>query len=201
MKYFLDYYKWHLLFLLLIIVCFVFAFMNVTTSTEPDITIGYIGTNYVNVQTFKDNKDDIEKVLADANDDDKKLAQLYAYTVDLKSELDDMLIEMVDSGDYDIYISNKDGFESFEDKSKFVTVNEYISDIESDKYQTIKDESGRIYAVSLEENDYVKNLGIMDTTDLYIAVASNDPEGDEKAIASRKNGKNVALFIVKEGIV
>lgn len=201
MRYFLNYYKWHLLFLLLIIVCFIFAFMNMTTSTQPDIVIGYVGTNYVNVQTFKDNKEDIEKVLADANDDKRKLAQMYAYTLDLQGDLDDMLIEMVDSEDYDIYISNKEGFEAFEDKSKFVTVNEYVSDIESAKYETIKDKSGRIYAVSLLDNDYVKRLGIMDTTDLYIAVASFDPEDGEELPVSRKNGRNIALFIIKEGIV
>ena len=201
MRDFIDFYKWHLLFLLLIIICFIFAFTNMTSSTEPDITIGYIGTNYVNVQTFNDNKSDIEKVLADANDDDKTIAQMNAYTVDLQSDLDETFVDMVDSGDYDIYISNKEAFKTFEDKSQFVTANEYISDIESDKYETIKDKSGRIYAVSLKDNDYAKRLGIMDTTDVYIAVAVSDPEGGEKISASRKNGKNIALFIIKEGIV
>ena len=172
-----------------------------TSSTEPDITIGYIGTNYVNVQTFNDNKSDIEKVLADANDDDKKLAQMYAYTVDLQSDLDETLLEMVDSGDYDVYISNKEAFKSFEDKSKFVTANEYISDIESDKYKTVKDKSGRIYAVCLEDNDYAKKLGIMDASDLYIAVAASDGEDGDEISDSRKNGRNIALFIIKEGIV
>ena len=172
-----------------------------TSSTEPDITIGYIGTNYVNVQTFNDNKSDVEKVLADTNDDDKTIAQMYAYTVDLQSDLDETFVDMVDSGDYDIYISNKEAFKDFEDKSQFVTVNEYISDIESDKYETIKDKSGRIYAVSLKDNDYAKRLGIMDTTDVYIAVAASDPDSGEKLSASRKNGKNIALFIIKEGIV
>lgn len=201
MKRFISFYKWHLLFLLLIIICFVFAFTNMTSSTEPDITIGYIGTNYVNVQTFNDNKSDIEMVLADANDDDKTIAQMHAYTVDLQSDLDETFVDIVDSGDYDIYISNKEAFKTFEDKSQFVTANEYISDIESDKYETIKDKSGRIYAVSLKDNDYAKRLGIMDTTDVYIAVAASDPDGGEKISASRKNGKNIALFIIKEGIV
>lgn len=201
MKGFINYYKWHLLFLLLIIICFIFAFTDMTSTTEPDITIGYIGTNYINVQTFNDNKGDIEKVLADANADDNILAQMEAYTVDLQSDLDETFIEMVDSGDYDIYLSSEEAFMTFEDKSQFVTVNEYISDIESDKYKTIKDKSGRIYAVSLEDNDYAKSLGIMNTTDLYIAVAAGSAEDDEARVASRKNGRNIALFIVKEGIV
>ena len=108
---------------------------------------------------------------------------------------------MVDSGDYDIYISNKDAFETFEDKSKFVTVNEYIADAENEKYDVIKDKSGRIYAISLLGNDYVEKLGIMDTKDLYIAVAATDSEDSDEVVASRKNGKNIALFIFKEGIV
>lgn len=201
MKSFINYYKWHLFFLLIIIICFIFAFTNMTIPIEPDVTIGYIGTNYINVQTFNDNKSEIENVLADANADDKTSAQMYAYTVDLQSEIDEIFVEMVDSGDYDIYISNKEAFESFEDKSQFVTVNEYISDIESDKYETIKDKSGRIYAVSLKDNDYAKKLGILDTADAYIAVAVSDTEDGEEYSTSRKNGKNIALFIVKESIV
>ncbi len=201
MRGFISYYKWHLIFLLLITICFAFIFINMTTSTEPDIIIGYIGTNYVNVQTFNDNKGDIEKVLADANDDDKKIAQMYAYTVDLQDTLEETLLEMIDSDEYDICISNKEAFNSFEDKSKFVTVNEYISDIESSKYETIKDKSGRIYAVSLKDNEYAKKLGIMDTTDTYIAVTATDAKDGEEIPTSRKNGRNIALFIIKEGIV
>lgn len=201
MKNFINYYKWHLLFLLLIIICFTFAFTSMTVSTEPDIVIGYIGTKYVNVQTFNDNKGDIEMVLADANNDDETLANMHTYTVDLQSDLDETFIDMVDSGEYDIYISNKEAFETFEDKSQFVTANEYIADIESNKYKTIKDKSGRIYAVSLEDNDYAERLGIMDTTDVYIAVAASSPEEGEELPVSRKNGRNIALFIIKEGIV
>lgn len=201
MRSFIRFYKWHLIFLALIIICCVFVFSNMTSTTEPDVTIGFAGLNYVNVQTFNDRKSEIEKILADANNDDKKMAQMASYTLDLQSDLDEILIEMVDSGDYDIYISNKDAFETFEDKSKFVTVNEYIADAGNEKYDVIKDKSGRIYAISLIDNDYVEKLGIMDTKDLYIAVAATDSEDSDKVVASRKNGKNIALFIFKEGIV
>ena len=201
MKQFINYYKWHLLFLLIIIICLSFAFINMTSTTEPDLTICYIGTGYVNVQTFNDRSDNIEKILADANNDDKNLANLYAYTMDFQDDLDETFSDMVDSGEYDIYITNKKAFNTFEDKSKFVTANEYISDIESGKYETIKDKSGRIYAVSLKDNDYAKDLGFMDTTDLYIAVAENNDEEGQEPSVSRKNGRNIALYIIKEGIV
>ncbi len=201
MRGFIHYYKWHLIFLTLIIICCAFVFTNMTTITEPDVTIGFAGLNYVNVQTFNDKKTEIEKILADTNNDDKKMAQMASYTLDLQSDLDETLIEMMDSGDYDIYISNKDAFKNFEDKSKFVTVNEYIVDAENEKYDVIKDKSGRIYAISLLDNEYVEKLGIMDTKDLYIAVAAPDSKDSDEVIASRKNGKNIALFIFKEGIV
>ena len=201
MKGFLRFYKWHLIFLILIIICCAFVFANMTSTTEPDLSIGFAGLNYVNVQTFNDQKGDIEKVLADTNNDDKKIAQMISYTLDFQSDLDETFVEMVDSGDYDIYISNKDSFKAFKDKSKFVTVNEYIFDAENDKYDVIKDKTGRIYAISLADNDYVEKLGIMDTKDLYIAVAAPDSEDSDEVVSSRKNGKNIALFIFKEGIV
>lgn len=197
MKSFIRYYKWHLIFLLLIIVCIVFIFVNMTSTTQPDLIVGYIGTSYVNVQTFNDNKYEIELLLRDANDDSKKLAEMYAYAVDLQSDLDETFAEMVDSGDYDIYITTREAFEVFEDKSAFVTANEYVN-LGTKEIDTLKDKSGRTYAVSLQDNEYAKKLGIMDTTELFIAVADADTEDGEELPGSRKNGRNIAGYIIGE---
>lgn len=197
MRSFIGYYKWHLIFLLLIIVCFVFIFVNMTTTVKPDVTIGYIGINYVNVQTFNDNKYELELLLRDANDDKQRIAEMYAYAADLQSDLDELLIDMVDAESYDIVITTKDALNKFEDKKAFVNAREYVN-LDNKNLDTIKDKSGRVYAVSLEDNDYVKKMGILNTEGLYIAVldAENDKNGDIPM--TRKNGRNISGYILGE---
>lgn len=197
MRRFIDYYKWHLFFLLLIIVCLGFIFINMASKTEPDLVVGYLGINYVNVQTFNDNKSEIELLLRDANDDGEKISTIYAYAVDLESDLHDTFADMIDSDDYDIYITTKAALKKVKDKSVFVAADEYVT-LTGKEIDTLKDKSGRTYAVSLEDNDYVKKMGILNTTDLYIAVAQSQDEKDGELPGNRKNGRNIAGYIIGE---
>lgn len=197
MRSFIGYYKWHLIFLLIVIVCFVFIFVNMTTTVKPDVTVGYIGINYVNVQTFNDNKYELELLLRDANDDNQKIAEMYAYSVDLQNDIDDLLIDMADAESYDVVITTKEALKNFKDKKVFVTANEYVN-LSNKDLKTLKDKSDRIYAVSLEDNDYVKKMGILNTEGLYLAVfdAEKDKNGDIPM--TRKNGRNISGYILGE---
>ena len=89
MRHFIRYYKWHLLFSLLVLVCIIFIYVSLTTQTSPDMTIGYAGNKYINIQTFNDNKAEIELLLHDANDDGKKTANFVTYTADLQKDIDE----------------------------------------------------------------------------------------------------------------
>lgn len=197
MRRFIDYYKWHLLFLLLVLICVGFMFLNITSTTEPDLVIGYIGINYVNVQTFNDNKGEIELLLRDSNDDGERLTSMYAYAVDLENDLHDTFAEMIDTDNYDIYITTKSALKKAEDKSVFVSASEYVN-LSGKDIDTLKDKSGRVYAVSLEDNEYLKKMGIMNTTDLYIAVAQSENDKEGELPGNRKNGRNIAGYIIGE---
>lgn len=197
MRRFIDYYKWHLIFLLLVLICLGFMLLNMTSTTEPDLVIGYIGMNYVNVQTFNDNKAEIELLLRDSNDDGERLTSMYAYAVDLENDLHDTFAEMIDADNYDIYITTKSALKKAEDKSVFVTASEYVN-LSGKDIATLKDKSGRVYAVSLEDNEYLKKMGIMNTADLYIAVAQSESDKEGNLPGNRKNGRNIAGYIIGE---
>lgn len=197
MRRFIDYYKWHLIFLLLVLICLGFMLLNMTSTTEPDLVIGYIGMNYVNVQTFNDNKAEIELLLRDSNDDGERLTSMYAYAVDLENDLHDTFAEMIDADNYDIYITTKSALKKAEDKSVFVTASEYVN-LSGKDIDTLKDKSGRVYAVSLEDNEYLKKMGIMNTADLYIAVAQSESDKEGDLPGNRKNGRNIAGYIIGE---
>lgn len=193
MRRFFRYYKWHIFFFILIVVCLSFVLFNMTISTTPDLIIGYVGDRYVNAQTFNDNKSTIELLLKDVNGDKKMTASLLPYTADLQSDIDILLEEMLGTGSYDIYIASEETFKNCEDKSLFANAEEYIS-FGSSEIKTLKDKNGRIYAISIDGNEFVKKMGILDSTDLYIAVALDK---DKKEMSeNRKNGRNITGYII-----
>lgn len=191
MRRFIRYYKWHLLFSLLVLICISFAVFNMTTTVSPDIVVTYADSRYIDTQIFNDNKYLWEHLLQDANGDEKKVATLSAYTADIQRDLDDLFVKLVDEDTSDIYVLSKTTFENFEDKSVFVDARQYAN-INEERTETLKDKDGRIYAVSLEGNDFVKNLGIIDSTDLFIGVC----ECKEELTPYRKNGRNIASTII-----
>lgn len=192
MRKIIDYYKWHLLFALIVLICLGFIFMSVTTQFSPDMIIGYSGSRYVNLQTFNDNKAELERLLHDADNDGKKVANFVAYTGDLQKDINESFEKMIDSGSYDIYIADKETFEAYEDKDVFADAISYIS-FRDKEYDTLKDSSGRIYATSLAGNSLAQRMGIVDPDGLYIA-AAQDKDGE--LTDQRKNGRNLAGYIV-----
>lgn len=192
MRHLIRYYKWHLLFSLVVLVCITFIFVSLTTRTSPDMTIGYTGTKFINRQMFNDNKSEIELLLHDANEDGKKTANFVTYTIDMQKDINETFSQMIESEEYDIYIASRETFESCEDKNVFVDASSYI-DFSQKELETLEDASGRIYATSLTDNSIAERLGVVDPTGLYIAAAADK---DKEPTAYRKNGRNLAGYIV-----
>ncbi len=195
MRGFFRYYKWHLIFFVIIAICTVYVLFNLTTSNTPDLSLGYAGTQFVQRQDFVDYSSRIELLLRDANGDEKKRASLNLHVCDYPEDVAEALLEMVEDGQYDIYLSTKDAFKNFKDKSRFESVDTYATIKEKD-IDVIKDKSGRGYAVSLKDNKLIEYMGFYDTSDLYIAVAA--PEKGEAATTTQKNGRNVAGVIIED---
>lgn len=191
---FIRYYKWHLIFLTLVLVCLLFVYNNMTTQISPDLMVSYAGTRYINTQSFMDSKAELELLLKDANGDGKKLAGIYARTGDLQRDIDEVFAEMVDTGAYDIYIADKETFKNYKDKKAFASSSSYVTFGEK-KYDTLKDSSGRIYAVSIEDNTLAERLGFVDTKGLYIAASAADKKGT--VTDYKKNGRNITGYIIE----
>jgi len=200
MRDFLNYYKWHLFFIGLFVVCILVFTISSCTKNEPDLIINCVTTRYVNDQAFNDRKGSLEDLLHDSNNDAKKLITFHSFTYDLQNDLDEVFSTIATPKDSDILIATKKTFENFEDKSMFDTVTNYVRDAENEKYNVLKDDSGRIYAVSLEGNEFLELMDFMDTTDIYISVMA-DEKGNKELSSNKKNARNIALYFIKEGIV
>lgn len=197
MKEVLNYYKWHIFFFLLFAVCILTFTVTTCTKTEPDLIINCVSPEYINVQSFNDRKSSLEALLHDADKDNKKNIQLVNFTYDTQSDLDEVLETIAIPADSDIIISNKETLEGFKEKGLFDSLDRIIGDIQDDKYKKLTDSSGRIYAVSLEGNDFIKDMGFFDPSKLYIAVLAEDKDNSELS-GRKKNARNITLAIVKE---
>ncbi len=189
MRNFIAYYRWHLIFLLLILICICFIVSSLMTKSEPDIILGYFGTEYVNEQTFNDNKAEIELLLHDSNNDKERMANLVTYTVRDIDDVTKFLEDAVETKSYHIYIAPKRAFEDFSDKAAFRTLS---ADSAAD--DTLSTSSGRVYAVSVEGNTLLRRLGFLNDDNLYIAAADF---GEEEISTFEKNGANIARHIIE----
>lgn len=189
MRSFLRFYRWHIIFILLILVCVLWAFGSATTKVEPDLVIGYTGTAYVNEQAYSDNqKTEIDLLLHDATGDGKKSSVLNSYTLGSTKDSVDVMEQMIEN-EYHIYIAPREVFEAIKDKSVFATLN-----IDDDNVEKLSTYSGRIYAVSVDGNSVLKRLGFVKTDGLFIAAA--DFKG-ENLTTFEKNGINITTELIK----
>lgn len=189
MRSFLKFYKWHIMFIILVLGCILWALSSVTTKVEPDLIIGYTGTAYVNEQAYSDNqKTEIDLLLHDANGDNKKSSVLHPYTLGSTKDSIDVMEQMIEN-DYHIYIAPREVFEAIEDKSVFATL-----DIDDDNVDKLSTYSGRVYAISVEGNSVLKRLGFVKTDGLFIATASFK---SDTLTAFEKNGINITTELIK----
>lgn len=190
-KDFFTYYKWHLSFAVLVLICAIFIISSLTTSYEADIYIGYVGYNsgYMDVQKFNDNKSDIEKLLKDANNDGSRHAELYVFSANKKKEAAKLFSDMIDTESYHLYIAPKVIIEEYEDKNHFATLKKPVTSVEC-----LTDSGGRVYAISLEKNSYIEMLGLRDTSGLYIAAANFNKD---ELTDYEKNSINIANFVIE----
>lgn len=200
-KIFFSYYKWHLIFILLVLVCIVFVLTSITTSYDADLYIGYVNlqrSGYMDTQKFNDNKGDIENLLKDSTGDDFKYAAIKAIPANKDKEAVRLLEEMIETESYHIYIAPMQTFLTHDNPGDFATLLDPKGNVD-----TLTDSDGRIYAVSLEGNTYIERLGfrgsaaLSGSESLYIAAADF---GNEELTDYEKNGINISNFIVENRI-
>ena len=187
----LSFYKWHLIFILIIAICIGFIVKSCTTDPAPDLIIGYIAAPYVKIEDFDNNKSTlIEHLLHDANNDGKKTAELIDYTIDSQDDIKELFVDMIDSQSYHIYVLPKEAFIAYKDKTAFATLSINAANVE-----TLKDDSGRVYAYSVEGNTFMETIGFINTENLYIAAANF---GNEELSREEKNGMNITREIIEK---
>ena len=190
---FVSFYKWHLIFIAIVFICLSFMGGRFFSKVEGDLRISYSATEHMNAQTFSDMKGEFELLIRDANGDGDKKASVETFATENIDDVITSLKKNITSDKFDIYIADKEAFEAIGDKSVFADSKRYFI-AENSKIDTLSDENGRIYAVSLRGNSLAKACGISENENLYIAAAKDKGEVET---THRKNGMNISGYIIE----
>ncbi len=190
---FVSFYKWHIIFTLIVFICLSFMGGKFFSKVEGDLRIGYSATVHMNAQTFSDMKGEFELLIRDANGDEDKKASVETFASENIEDVINSLKSNIKSDKFDIYIADKEAFEAIEDKSVFADSKRYFI-AENSRLDTLKDKDGRIFAVSLRDNSLAKACGISENENLYIAAAKDKGSGES---THRKNGMNISGYIIE----
>ena len=189
----LSYYKWHIIFGIIVLICVIFVLGSIFNKTPADMKIAYLSEKHMNVQYFRDAKEEIEMLLHDANRDSIRYADVEAFSSKKIEELSEKMKQFIESKECTMIVADKSVFENIENKSVFQEVTQYMIKDEDLSYLT--DENGIVYATSLANNSLVKRLGMVENQNLYMAVLIKTENGEKTS--DMKNAMNISGYIIE----
>ncbi|MCD8048099.1 MAG: hypothetical protein LUG52_00560 [Clostridia bacterium] len=163
--------KWQKIALVIIVVLGVAVCVkSCVDKTDADLKIAYIGYDFIVSDTFDENADEISSLVGDINGDGEAIVDIIEISFnDSLSESDlensrQKKTSALGSGTSRLYLIDKE-FIDAEASSDY----EIFADISS-LGEGITNSAGQTVAISLEDNEKVKLLGVRDTTDLCLAL-------------------------------
>ena len=158
--------KWALL--LVVVFGLIVCIRSCMIKKEPDITIAYIGAEFVNTEKFEKSVTSLEKSIEDINSDGDVNIELMEISFNEslgyadKSNSSQKLANAVGMGTARVYIIDKEYVLKNKDSGVFANVAELGDGIET--------KDGLTIAVSLEGNKKVREMGIEPKEGLYLAI-------------------------------
>ena len=200
--YFFDYYKWHTLAAIFIIIVAVTSIMQAINAPKYDLSILFAAEEFAPDNLQSALEDSLPTVISDCDqNDDKKIGFMainlggaetdmqYAGAMKTKLELE------LAAGDSFIYIFKRPVAEFYSTSYYFLPVPDWC-DI-SGKVGTSAD--GTMYGVSLANSKVLKDSGV-NSDDLYILIRQirADELKDEKKVIQFENAKLAAQYLIAE---
>ncbi|MDO4563543.1 MAG: hypothetical protein Q4C12_06875 [Clostridia bacterium] len=164
------YYKWHTIASVAIIITLFLGIKSCVDKVEPDVSIAYIASGYVNTEMFDDGKRALEKLVGDINGDGKEDVFLNAIMFSdevnpqMTAALTTKAMFAIAAGESRVYILDLEHCETYADSGAF-------EPLEKLGYTDgLRNEKGELYAVRLEHNERLNKLGFNDKIELYAAL-------------------------------
>ena len=197
MENFWYYYKIHVFVGIFIVIMLVVTLKDCANNVMPDVSVAYIGANYIPEEVSQKFKDGIAAsgIVQDVNQDNQQelLFQSMIVSEDVKTQQDIAMQQKVMlvffSGDTQLFLLDRENFEKFGIQGAFDPLDDWADKfgITAEKNPEIKltveeTTDTHIYAIPLKGNGFLEKSGFK-TENMYIAIrvqGEKDQEDSEK---------------------
>ena len=205
------YYKIHVIVGVFIAILLAITLRDCANNIEPDLTIAYMGKNYISEEIGQVLKDQLSKVLADVNNDERvELSFLpIILTDDIKSETDIAMQQkamiVIASGEAQMFLLDSSNLKKLISQGALQPLDDVVSqyNIDIEQYPEIKataegEQEPHIYGLPLDGNRIFEEKGLQ-TEDLYIAirVMSQGDQNKAKVVSMYDNAFRALDAIMK----
>ena len=205
-QYFWDYYKWHTIAIVFVIVCVVVTVIEVKTQEKYDGSLVTVGRVVLidelsdkleeNIEEAIDDIDQngeksilIERLMFSDDDEDVQYSAAMKMKYELKLQTDESFAFIMDEKLMEQTISNP------ETDGCFATVTEWLfEDINEDNIYYLNEKP---YAIKLADSKILKDMGISGDS-FYAVLKYNYDEKDEELNKQFENAKKILNAVVKE---
>lgn len=202
--YFWMYYKWHTLGILFVAVLVIVFGAQCINKTKYDLIVTYAGgagwTNgaaeklaselseaVVDIDGNGEKNVLVETIILDSTGADAQMTYDMQLKIDIEMSQEEYNLYLLDAAETELMIGREEA------NLVFSPVSDWAEGEYPEEQLYIKD--GTAYAVSVEGNEYLENLGIP-TKGIYMLVRSRDG-GSEAAVKSREGAVAAANLILK----
>ncbi len=190
--------KYKVILTLIVVIGVIISVMSCVNKEEADVTVAYIGYDFVNSEAFEKNSKAMEEVIKDITGDSVKHIDLMeiSFNDELsaadKSNSTQKLANAIGAGNARVYFIHEDFVLKNMENGVFCDISSLGEGIEQD---------GKVIAISLKGNKKLEGMGIKTDEKMYIAVRSIteiDEKADKNIKEKHESAMNIAKFILSE---
>ena len=204
-QYFWDYYKWHTIAIVFVIVCVVVTVIEVKTQEKYDGSLVTVGRVVLidelsdklekNIEEAIDDIDQngeksilIERLMFSDDDEDVQYSAAMKMKYELKLQTDESFAFIIDKTQLERSLKNS------ETQGCFATVSEWLT--EDVTQEDLFEYNGKAYAVNLQNSKILKDLGL-NGQDVYAVLRYNYKPDDEQLNKEFENAKKILNALSK----
>lgn len=194
--------KWFIFLAIAVILGIIVAAKSCASRVEADVVVSYIGEGYFSSEDFYANAKKLEDAIDDINGDGIKKAEAVSISFSSnltaaqeQANLTKMSMSM-GHGDSRVYIMDKNYCMRYADEEILADLSEF----DFGDAKTLVNSKGEVYGVCIKDNSLVKELGVDDTENLYIAlraVTEMDEINFKNIDAIDENARKIIELIIK----
>lgn len=161
--------RYKVILALIVAVGIIVSIKSCVDREEPDLTIAYVGYDFVNMTLFEENRGEVEEIIGDVDGDGKAVCEMVEISFNENLTSADLsnskqkLTNAVGQGSARVYIMEKSFVENNKD-------NEVFADLSYLSGDGITNSEGETVGIDVSGSEMLAMLGIENTEGLYLAV-------------------------------